>query len=132
MTFVPFSPFLLILAPEASVLHSRYLNLDELVVEDIIWVDEVSALRNATCHIEGSKVVGLDCEWKPNYIKGSKPNKVLITNFSVSLLYLLLFFSLLIVLDYLIVMLCLALFSANHLIYISPTLSSLFGQNEAI
>ncbi|GMN44000.1 hypothetical protein TIFTF001_013194 [Ficus carica] len=62
--------------PEASVLRSRYLNLDELVVEDIIWVDEVSALRNATCHIEGSKVVGLDCEWKPNYIKGSKPNKV--------------------------------------------------------
>lgn len=113
-------------------MHSRYLNLDELVVEDIIWVDEVSALRNATCHIEGSKVVGLDCEWKPNYIKGSKPNKVLITDFSVSLLYLLLFFSLLIVLDFLIVMSCLAfIFSQPLNLYIS-TLSSLFGQNEAI
>ncbi|PON89517.1 DNA polymerase [Trema orientale] len=64
------------IATEATPLHSRYLNLNELFVEDIIWVDEVDALRNATCHIEGCKVVGVDCEWKPNYIKGSKPNKV--------------------------------------------------------
>ncbi|XP_024024775.1 exonuclease mut-7 homolog, partial [Morus notabilis] len=62
--------------PEASLLHSRYLNLDELAVEDIIWIDGINSLRNATCHIEGCKVVGLDCEWKPNYIEGSKPNKV--------------------------------------------------------
>ncbi|PON67040.1 DNA polymerase [Parasponia andersonii] len=64
------------IATEATPLHSRYLNLNELFVEDIIWVDEVDALRNATCHIEGCKVVGVDCEWKPNYIKGSKSNKV--------------------------------------------------------
>ncbi|EOY11615.1 Polynucleotidyl transferase isoform 3 [Theobroma cacao] len=44
--------------------------------EDIIWVDEVDGLCKATCNIEGSKVAGLDCEWKPNYVKGSKPNKV--------------------------------------------------------
>ncbi|KAF3454578.1 hypothetical protein FNV43_RR05026 [Rhamnella rubrinervis] len=61
---------------EASLLQSRYLDLNELVVEDVIWVDEADALHNATCHIEGCKVVGIDCEWKPNYVKGSKPNKV--------------------------------------------------------
>ncbi|XP_024927020.3 uncharacterized protein LOC107411799 isoform X2 [Ziziphus jujuba] len=68
--------------PEASLLHSRYLDLNELVVEDIIWVDEPDALLNATCHIEGCKVVGVDCEWKPNYIKGNKPNKVSIMQIS--------------------------------------------------
>ncbi|BBH06499.1 Polynucleotidyl transferase, ribonuclease H-like superfamily protein [Prunus dulcis] len=62
--------------PEASLLHSRFLHLSELVVEGVFWVDEVNALHNATSHIEGCKVVGLDCEWKPNYVKGSKPNKV--------------------------------------------------------
>ncbi|XP_059440089.1 uncharacterized protein LOC132172583 isoform X3 [Corylus avellana] len=68
--------FLDVKVPEASLLQSRYLHLNELVVEDIIWVDEVDGLQNATCHIEGCKVVGFDCEWKPNYEKGSKPNKV--------------------------------------------------------
>ncbi|KAL5565927.1 hypothetical protein UlMin_029091 [Ulmus minor] len=62
--------------PEASSLPSRFLNLKDLVVEDIIFVDDFEALRNATCHLEGCKVVGLDCEWKPNYVKGSRPNKV--------------------------------------------------------
>lgn len=62
--------------PETSNLQGRYLCLDELLVENIIWVDEVESLFDATRHIEGFKVVGLDCEWKPNYVKGSKPNKV--------------------------------------------------------
>jgi hypothetical protein len=48
-----------------------------LAVENIIWVDEVDGLCAATSHIEGCKVVGLDCEWKPSYVKGSKPNKVI-------------------------------------------------------
>ncbi|KAG4166120.1 hypothetical protein ERO13_A13G111600v2 [Gossypium hirsutum] len=61
---------------EANFLQHCFLNLNELGVEDIIWVDELNGLGKATCHIEGSKVVGLDCEWKPNYVKGSKPNKV--------------------------------------------------------
>lgn len=61
-------------------MNSRFLHLKELVVEDIIWVDEVDGLRNATCIIEGCKVVGIDCEWKPNYEKGSRPNKVLTDN----------------------------------------------------
>ncbi|KAG6646717.1 hypothetical protein CIPAW_07G027300 [Carya illinoinensis] len=68
--------FLHIKVPDTSYLHSRYLHLNKLVVEDINWVDEVDGLRNATCHFEGCKVVGVDCEWKPNYEKGSKPNKV--------------------------------------------------------
>lgn len=62
--------------PETSNLQGRYLHLDELLVDSIIWVDEVEGLLDATRHIEGFKVIGLDCEWKPNYIKGSKPNKV--------------------------------------------------------
>lgn len=64
------------LEPEAGLPYSRFLRLEELVVEDIVWVDEVDSLHAATCHFEKCKVVGIDCEWKPNYVKGSKPNKV--------------------------------------------------------
>lgn len=71
--------------PEASLLQNRFLHLNELAVEEIIWVDEVDGLCNATCHIEGCKVLGLDCEWKPNYEKGSKPNKVISLIFYFSL-----------------------------------------------
>ncbi|KAK6911630.1 3'-5' exonuclease domain [Dillenia turbinata] len=53
-----------------------FVKTKELVVEDIIWVDEVNSLCDATSYIEGCKVIGIDCEWKPNYIKGSQPNKV--------------------------------------------------------
>ncbi|KAH1192192.1 hypothetical protein AAZX31_20G224800 [Glycine max] len=68
--------FLDIKVPETSNLQGRYLHLDELLVDSIIWVDEVEGLLDATRHIKGFKVIGLDCEWKPNYVKGSKPNKV--------------------------------------------------------
>ncbi|XP_058077039.1 uncharacterized protein LOC131225521 isoform X2 [Magnolia sinica] len=68
--------FVKVTGPEASPPQTRYLHLTELVIEDIIWVDEVDGLLNATSHIERCKVVGVDCEWKPNYEKGSKPNKV--------------------------------------------------------
>lgn len=67
--------------PEAGFVHSRFLHLKELVVEDIIWVDEVDGLHKAICHIEGCKVVGIDCEWKPNYVKGCKMNKVLASHY---------------------------------------------------
>ncbi|XP_024169754.1 uncharacterized protein LOC112176163 isoform X2 [Rosa chinensis] len=59
--------------PEPSLC---YLRLDELAVEDIIWVDQVDALHNAACHIEEAEVIGLDCEWRPNYEKGGEENKV--------------------------------------------------------
>lgn len=62
--------------PEVCPLQTRFLQFNELVLEDVIWVDEVSGLESATSHIEGCKVIGLDCEWKPNYEKGSKSNKV--------------------------------------------------------
>ncbi|XP_056165514.1 uncharacterized protein LOC115662825 isoform X2 [Syzygium oleosum] len=62
---------------DATLLHRKhYLCLKELGVEDVFWVDRVDSLHTATCYIEESKVVGVDCEWKPNYVKGSKPNKV--------------------------------------------------------
>lgn len=63
--------------PETSDLQGRYLQLHELLVENIIWIDQVEGLLDATRHIEGFKVIGLDCEWKPNFVKGSKPNKVI-------------------------------------------------------
>ncbi|XP_074320948.1 uncharacterized protein LOC141657570 isoform X2 [Silene latifolia] len=61
---------------EVHFLESRFLHLRELLVDEIIWVDGADSLQAATSYIEGCKVVGLDCEWKPNYVKGSKPNKV--------------------------------------------------------
>ncbi|KAK9690248.1 hypothetical protein RND81_09G115500 [Saponaria officinalis] len=61
---------------EVHFLESRFLNLHELLIHEIFWVDAVDSLQAATSYIEGCKVVGLDSEWKPNYIKGSKPNKV--------------------------------------------------------
>lgn len=53
-----------------------YLDPEKLMIDNIIWVDEFHGLISATNYIEGCKVVGIDCEWKPNYVKGSKPNKV--------------------------------------------------------
>lgn len=52
------------------------MHLKELLADDIVWVDSVDALHNATSYIEDCKVVGVDSEWKPNYVKGSQPNKV--------------------------------------------------------
>ncbi|XP_010674126.1 uncharacterized protein LOC104890363 isoform X2 [Beta vulgaris subsp. vulgaris] len=62
--------------PEVHPVQSRYLDLHELFIDDIIWVDEAVSLQKATSYIEGCKVVGVDCEWKPNYVKGSRANKV--------------------------------------------------------
>ncbi|CAN4110989.1 unnamed protein product [Withania somnifera] len=61
---------------EESFPTHRYLQLDELSIKEVVWVDEVNGLLDATCHIEECKAVGVDCEWKPNYEKGSSSNKV--------------------------------------------------------
>lgn len=68
------------------------MHLDELFVEDIIWVDEYKGLLDATSHIEGCKVIGVDCEWKPNHVKGSKPNKVMCNESPDGIMFLLPFF----------------------------------------
>nr|XP_043624053.1 exonuclease mut-7 homolog isoform X2 [Erigeron canadensis] len=60
---------------KASLPQIRYLHVDELAIDDIIWVDEPVGLHEATSQIEVCKVIGLDCEWKPNYVKGGS-NKV--------------------------------------------------------
>ncbi|KAL5996313.1 hypothetical protein ACLOJK_026389 [Asimina triloba] len=73
--------FVKVTGPEASPPQTHYLNITELVIEDIVWVDDVDGMLNATSHIEGCKVVGMDCEWKPNYTKGGKPNKVVLDFF---------------------------------------------------
>ncbi|RZC89012.1 hypothetical protein C5167_030705 [Papaver somniferum] len=62
--------------PQAKPTVTRFLHLKELIVEDIKWVDEADGLLSATSYTEECKVIGVDCEWKPNYVKGSKPNKV--------------------------------------------------------
>ncbi|VVB00487.1 unnamed protein product [Arabis nemorensis] len=61
---------------EVGFVNKCFLRLTDLAVKDVVWVDEVNELRKATSFLEGCKVVGIDCEWKPNYLKGSKPNKV--------------------------------------------------------
>jgi hypothetical protein len=61
---------------EVAFVEKSFLRLNDLAVEDVVWVDEVNELRKATSFLEGCRVVGIDCEWKPNYIKGSKQNKV--------------------------------------------------------
>ncbi|XP_060167258.1 uncharacterized protein LOC132598420 isoform X1 [Lycium barbarum] len=61
---------------EAGSPKDRYLQLDELSIKEVVWVDEANSLLDATRHIEECKVVGVDCEWKPNYEKGSSSNKV--------------------------------------------------------
>uniref|UniRef100_A0ACD5U4F2 Uncharacterized protein n=3 Tax=Avena sativa TaxID=4498 RepID=A0ACD5U4F2_AVESA len=64
------------LVPEEVLCRSDYLDLKKLILEEIVWVDEIKGLLNATSYIEACKVIGVDCEWKPNYEKGSKQNKV--------------------------------------------------------
>lgn len=61
---------------EVGFVDKSFLHLKDLAVEEVVWVDEVNGLREATSFLEECKVIGLDCEWKPNYMKGSKPNKV--------------------------------------------------------
>ncbi|KAK4782336.1 hypothetical protein SAY86_016438 [Trapa natans] len=75
--------FLKVVETDAGLEHDcQYLNLAVLSVEEIVWIDDIETLHGATCHIESSKVIGIDCEWKPNYEKGSKPNKVSIMQIS--------------------------------------------------
>ncbi|KAG8085284.1 hypothetical protein GUJ93_ZPchr0010g8743 [Zizania palustris] len=64
------------LVPEEIFCGSVYLDIEKLVLEEIIWVDEIDGLLNAISYIEACKIIGVDCEWKPNFEKGSKPNKV--------------------------------------------------------
>lgn len=62
--------------PEEVMCQSDYLELKKLILEEIVWVDEINGLLSATSYIEACKIIGVDCEWKPNYEKGSRPNKV--------------------------------------------------------
>ncbi|XP_078159029.1 polynucleotidyl transferase, ribonuclease H-like superfamily protein isoform X2 [Carex rostrata] len=64
------------LAPEEITLGEDFLDRNKLSLEEIVWVDEMEGLLEATEYIEGCKIVGIDSEWKPNYEKGSKPSKV--------------------------------------------------------
>lgn len=63
-------------ASDESSRRSRFLDLNSLILDDIVWVDDIDGLLTSSNYIEGCKVIGLDCEWKPNYEKGSQPNKV--------------------------------------------------------
>lgn len=62
--------------PEDNSSGAHYLHLKKLIRDDIIWVDNIDGLLTATIYIEGCEIIGIDCEWKPNYERGSRPNKV--------------------------------------------------------
>ncbi|KAK1416245.1 hypothetical protein QVD17_32034 [Tagetes erecta] len=55
----------------------RYITLEDLnlTTDDIIWVDDPIGLKTATSLILNCREIGLDCEWKPSYEKGTM-NKV--------------------------------------------------------
>ncbi|GAA0171691.1 hypothetical protein LIER_25666 [Lithospermum erythrorhizon] len=58
--------------PETNPIKSNFLHPRDFSVEEIVFVDETNGLHEATCNIENSKIIGFDCEWKANYIKGQK------------------------------------------------------------
>jgi hypothetical protein len=62
--------------PEEITPGEDFLDLKKISLEEIVWVDDIEGLLEATKYIEMCKIVGVDCEWKPNFEKGSKPNKV--------------------------------------------------------
>ncbi|XP_008795524.1 uncharacterized protein LOC103711235 [Phoenix dactylifera] len=62
--------------PGESSYGVYYLDLKKLNMDDIIWVDNIDGLLTARNYIEECKIVGIDCEWKPNYERGSRPNRV--------------------------------------------------------
>ncbi|AQK93255.1 uncharacterized protein LOC100382828 [Zea mays] len=64
------------LVPEKVFCVSDYLDLKKLDVEEIVWVDEINGLLNATSDIEACKIIGMDCEWRPNFEKNTKSSKV--------------------------------------------------------
>ncbi|GLJ10134.1 hypothetical protein SUGI_0122780 [Cryptomeria japonica] len=60
---------------------SHYLQLSDVVDSEenvICWVDTIEGLMDATSYFSSAEieVVGIDCEWKPNYVRGQDPNQV--------------------------------------------------------
>lgn len=58
-----------------------YLQLSDVVdsEENVIWwVDTIEGLTDARNYFSSDevKLVGIDCEWKPNYVRGVDPNQV--------------------------------------------------------
>ncbi|KAH9306065.1 hypothetical protein KI387_010469, partial [Taxus chinensis] len=58
-----------------------YLHLSDVIISDenvIWWVDTIEGLVDATNYFNSPevKVVGIDCEWKPNCLRGEDPNQV--------------------------------------------------------
>lgn len=57
--------------------ETHYLQLQDIVPEEnVVWIDASDGLFDASRHFAEVKVVGIDCEWRPNYLKGKGPNKV--------------------------------------------------------
>lgn len=55
----------------------QYLRLQDFVSEEnVIWVETIAGLAEASCHFSNTNIVGIDCEWRPNYFKEEKMNKV--------------------------------------------------------
>ncbi|KAL6176792.1 hypothetical protein ACLB2K_053425 [Fragaria x ananassa] len=63
----------LLKVPEPSL---RHVHRNELLIEDIICVDQVDSLPVVTCHIEESKVIHSDREWKTYNVQRGKRHMV--------------------------------------------------------
>ncbi|MCO5550496.1 hypothetical protein L7F22_003983 [Adiantum nelumboides] len=62
---------------ESSNKSSVYLQLESVVSKDkIYWIDSHEGLQFAERALFGVKLVGIDCEWKPDSVRGASPNKV--------------------------------------------------------
>ncbi|XP_057856610.2 uncharacterized protein LOC131065979 isoform X1 [Cryptomeria japonica] len=60
-----------------KAIENHYLQLSDFISEEnVIWVDTVDELVSAAKYFTEVKVVGIDCEWRPNYMKGAGPSKV--------------------------------------------------------
>ncbi|KAI5077304.1 hypothetical protein GOP47_0007128 [Adiantum capillus-veneris] len=65
------------ISPEISNRRSQYLQLENVMCKDnVYWIDTHEGLQFAERALFGVKLVGIDCEWKPDSIKGVRRNKV--------------------------------------------------------
>eukprot|EP00249_Psilotum_nudum_P010644 c22674_g1_i1 orf=371-2185(+) len=58
---------------------NRFIQLTDIIPEEkVFWVDSSKELAITANHLSDANVVGIDCEWKANRLKGEEPNAVAI------------------------------------------------------
>ena len=72
-------PFFIVCLVAVDGVHPmiQYLRLQDFVSEEnVIWVETIAGLAEASCHFSNANIVGIDCEWRPSYFKEEKMNKI--------------------------------------------------------